>query len=84
VVEIVFLMLVMKLPIVYLVAVVWYAVRAEPRPLEPAVVTTRLGPTPPRPWSRRRSPSRGGGPRGGPARRPPAPRVALARGERRA
>jgi hypothetical protein len=37
-VEIVFLMLVLKLPILYLVGVVWWAVRAEPRPPEPAAL----------------------------------------------
>jgi hypothetical protein len=36
VVEIIFLMLVLKLPILYLIGVVWWAVRAEPRPPEPA------------------------------------------------
>jgi hypothetical protein len=36
-VEIVFLMLVLKLPILYLIGVVWWAVRAEPQPPEPAV-----------------------------------------------
>jgi hypothetical protein len=38
VVEIIFLMLVLKLPILYLVGVIWWAVRAEPRPPEPAVL----------------------------------------------
>jgi hypothetical protein len=71
VVEIVFLMLVLKLPIVYLIAVVWWAVRAEPRPPEPALLPVAAEPDPPggrRPARRRRR----GGPhgRGGPARRP--------------
>jgi hypothetical protein len=34
--ELVFMMLVLKIPILYLCAVVWWAVRAEPRPLEGA------------------------------------------------
>jgi hypothetical protein len=38
VVEIIFLMLVLKLPILYLIGVVWWAVRAEPRPPEPALL----------------------------------------------
>jgi hypothetical protein len=76
-VEIVFLMLVLKLPILYLAAVVYWAVRAEPRPPEPAVlpvpVDDELPPSPRRP--RRRGPRRGGPHnRGRPARR--AERVA--------
>ena len=61
-VEIIFLMLVLKLPLVYLVAVVWWAVRAEPHPPEPAVlpVPAEPGPSagPLRP--RIRGPRRGG------------------------
>jgi hypothetical protein len=38
VVEIIFLMLVLKLPILYLIGVVWWAVRAEPPPPEPALL----------------------------------------------
>ncbi|HET9324380.1 MAG TPA: hypothetical protein VFO03_10920 [Gaiellaceae bacterium] len=65
-VEIVFLMLVLKLPILYLVAVVWWAVRAEPEPAEPAVLLKPDSSEPPR-WPR---PSHGrrprrGGPHGG-------------------
>jgi hypothetical protein len=30
--ELVFMMLILKIPIVYLAAVVWYAIRAEPEP----------------------------------------------------
>jgi hypothetical protein len=71
-VEIVFLMLVLKLPILYLIAVVWWAVRAEPRPPEPAVLPAETDPDlrggPRR--DRGRRPTRGG-PHGGgrPARR---------------
>jgi hypothetical protein len=62
VVEIVFLMLVLKLPILYLIGVVWWAVRAEPRPPEPAPL---LVPAPDRPPDfrrpgRSRRPLRGG------------------------
>ncbi|MBA2361118.1 MAG: hypothetical protein H0V79_09355 [Actinobacteria bacterium] len=56
-VEIVFLMLVLKLPILYLAAVVYWAVRAEPRPGEEAALS--VPPTPPRP-SKPRRPVRGG------------------------
>jgi hypothetical protein len=48
--EFVFMMLVLKLPILYLIGVVWWAVRATPDPYEPAVlVPTRLEPEPTRP-----------------------------------
>ena len=46
-VEIVFLMLVLKLPIIYLVAVVYWAVRAEPLPPEPAVLPVAADADPP-------------------------------------
>ena len=36
--ELVFMMLVLKLPILYLAGIVWYAIRAEPRPPEGAVL----------------------------------------------
>ena len=63
--EIVFLLVILKIPIVYLCAVVWWAVRAEPRPLEGALRAAELPTSPMRPWRRR--PSRPG-PRGGPRR----------------
>lgn len=65
-VEIIFLMLVLKLPILYLIAVVWWAVRAEPEPPEPAVLPARTDPDlrdGPRPDLSRRP--RRGGPHGG-------------------
>jgi hypothetical protein len=65
--EFVFMMLVLKIPIVYLCLVVYWAVKAEPTPPEPA----RTGdPEPPEshsPWTR---PSRQRGPRRGPRRGP--------------
>jgi hypothetical protein len=82
--ELIFLMLVMKIPIAYLCAVVWWAIKAEPRPPEAAAVTVAVGPEPPlRPaWSRRpRRPRHG--PHGGPSRSyPRTQRVALARAGR--
>jgi hypothetical protein len=69
--EIVFLMVILKIPIVYLCWVVWWAIKAEPRPEEGAAVTAALGDdTGPHGGSRRlRSPRRlRPGPRGGPAR----------------
>jgi len=41
--ELVFLMVILKIPIVYLGTVVVYAIRAEPHPEEGAAVTARLG-----------------------------------------
>ena len=88
--EIVFLMVILKIPIVYLCAVVWYAIKAEPRPGEDAAVTARTDPDEPGPgWGRRLSPRRlrPRPPHGGPSRRyPRTPRTAYARsktGERR-
>jgi hypothetical protein len=68
--EIVFLMVILKIPIVYLCFVVWYAIKAEPKPEEGASVTVVVGGDDPRggrrrlPGPRRLRP----GPRGGPAR----------------
>jgi hypothetical protein len=50
--EFVFLMLILKIPIAYLVWVVWWAIKAEPRPPEYAVQPARLELDPPPPWQR--------------------------------
>jgi hypothetical protein len=71
---------ILKIPVVYLCAVVWWAVRAEPRPAEGAAVTASLEPPSGCDWTARRSlrrPSRRPG-------RPPARRAARARAEARA
>jgi hypothetical protein len=48
--EFVFMMLVLKLPILYLIGVVWWAVRATPDPYEPAaLIPAQLDPAPTRP-----------------------------------
>jgi hypothetical protein len=77
VVEFVFMMLILKLPIVYLAAVCWWAIRAEPRPLQGAV--TRVEPeTGPRRWRPRPGPRpRRGGPHGSTARSPHVRRTRL-------
>ncbi|HEV2712114.1 MAG TPA: hypothetical protein VGU26_03370 [Gaiellaceae bacterium] len=61
-VEIIFLMLVLKLPILYLIGVVWWAVRAEPPPPEPAVLPVVNDDAPAAPFrrTRPRRPLRGG------------------------
>jgi hypothetical protein len=66
VVEIVFLMLVLKLPILYLIGVVYWAVKAEPPPPEPARLPAQPEHEPPLP-PRRFQPRRPR--RGGPTRR---------------
>jgi hypothetical protein len=64
--ELIFMMLILKIPIVYLGLVVYWAVKAEPRPPEPALLPALPEPAPDRPpaWiaGRRppRRPSRGG------------------------
>jgi hypothetical protein len=62
------MLVILKIPIVYLCAVVWWAIRAEPQPLEGAGRLAPLTPTPPDcDWSSRRArvPRRGPVPRGG-------------------
>jgi hypothetical protein len=82
--ELIFLMLVLKIPIVYLCAVVWWAIKAEPRPLEGAArLAEPVGPQPsPLRGFRVRVGPRRRGPRGGPERTyPRTARAALARAE---
>jgi hypothetical protein len=77
--EIVFLMVILKIPIVYLIGVIYYAIKAEPRPEDGAAVTAELGPDDPGPgrrWLPRRVPRPR--PHGGPSRRyPRSPRPAI-------
>ena len=65
-VELVFMMLILKLPILYLVGVCWWAVRQVPDPLEGALLL-RTADDEPRRWKPRpgRRPSRGGPHRSG-------------------
>lgn len=81
--EIVFLMVILKIPIVYLCAVVYYAIKAEPKPEAGAAMTAGRGPEedPGSGWFRRLHPRRlRPGPHGGPARTyPRTPRTAFAR-----
>jgi hypothetical protein len=81
--EAVFMLLILKIPLVYLCFVVWWAIRAEPRPEEPAVLVPAITDTPPDDSRRRPHPPRVR-PRashGRPARRPA--RAASARAEAR-
>jgi hypothetical protein len=66
--EIVFMMVILKIPIVYLCAVVWWAIKAEPLPgdgTEPAGGGEPYGP---RPWWHPSRRSRKPGPHGVPQR----------------
>jgi hypothetical protein len=72
--ETIFLLVVLKIPIVYLCFVVWWAVRSEPappEPLEPAVVPGPHEPDPRSGWRflrRRPRPRPRSGPHGSPQR----------------
>jgi hypothetical protein len=81
---VVFLMVILKIPIVYLCAVVYYAIRATPRPPEGAAVTADLDPNagPGSGWRRLRPRRLGPHPHGGPTRTyPRTPRTAHAHAE---
>ena len=75
------MMVILKIPIVYLCGVVWWAWRAEPKPPEGAqTVAVPVEPEPPAPWfAPPPARSRPAPPR--PARRP-APAVSPSRGVR--
>ena len=62
------MMLVLKLPIIYVGLVCWWAIRAEPRPLEPALLPVLPDEPAPTRWSRARRHPRRPGPHGGPVR----------------
>ena len=67
--EFVFLMVVLKIPIIYLCAVVYWAIRAEPRPPEAAALVPHAGsPDPPAGWTPREARSRVRRPHGSPSR----------------
>jgi hypothetical protein len=66
--ELFFMLVVLKIPVVYLCLVVWWAIRAEPEPLEGAPQTVSVKPEPPEcDWRARRARllRRGPLPRGG-------------------
>ena len=75
------MLIVLKIPVVYLCAVVWWAIKAEPHPFEGAGTLASAGPGPDCDWRTRRGRALRRGPaprRGGPVRAPA--RVAYARG----
>jgi hypothetical protein len=68
--ELVFMLVILKIPVVYLCAVVWWAIKAEPE-VEGGGAADDTAPEPWRPWhSWRRAGSRPrrGGPHGAPVR----------------
>ncbi|HXH96796.1 MAG TPA: hypothetical protein VNH40_06245, partial [Gaiellaceae bacterium] len=53
--EIVFLMVILKIPVVYLCTIVWYAIKAEPRRGRGTPAAVRIDPEEPGPgWGHRR------------------------------
>lgn len=69
--EAIFLLVILKIPIVYLCCVVYWAIKAEPKPEEGAALLSVAVEPDPRPgwsWRRRFDRPRRGGPHGGPAR----------------
>jgi hypothetical protein len=69
--ELIFLMVILKIPIAYLCYVVWYAIKAEPRRGRGGSAAVRVTPDQPPPGFdhlRRRSRRRPPRPHGGPAR----------------
>jgi hypothetical protein len=66
--EFIFLMVVLKIPIIYLCLVVYWAVRADGRPAEGAALVPAAEPGPDHPWSPRLRPRRRPGPHGSPTR----------------
>ena len=86
--EAVFMLLVLKIPLIYLGFVVWWAIRAEPRPEEPAALVPAVADTPPggvphSPPGPRQRPGRGPQYSPGPGRRPARGRLAPVRAESR-
>ena len=85
--EAIFLLLILKIPVVYLGCVVWWAIRAEPTPpppLEGAPITTPPAPDPRPAWlfmRRALHPRRPNRPHGSPQRTPPRTSPAFARAE---
>jgi len=62
------MLVILKIPVIYLCCVVWWAIRAEPEPLEPALKATELEPDPKPGWRFSRLRPRRNGPHGTPSR----------------
>ena len=46
--ELIWMLIILKIPVIYICLVVWWAIKAQPAPLEPALrpVTTEIDPRP--------------------------------------
>ena len=69
--ELIWMLVILKIPVIYLCLVVWWAIRSEPKPVEPAVLKAPVDPEPRPGWRPPRvGPRRlAGGPHGVPSRR---------------
>jgi hypothetical protein len=65
--ELIWLMVIMKIPILYLCWVVYWAIKSEPRPQQPAVLVPAANDSDPTSWRPRGRPRRLG-PHGRPSR----------------
>jgi hypothetical protein len=66
--ELIWLMVIMKIPILYLCWVVYWAIKSEPRPEQPVALLAVVDDSDPTPWRSRRARPRKPGPHGRPAR----------------
>jgi hypothetical protein len=68
--ELIWMLIILKIPVIYLCVVVWWAVKAKPAPLEPALRAVAIDPDPRPGWHFLRLQPRGPlrGPHGTPAR----------------
>jgi hypothetical protein len=48
--ELIWMLVILKIPVVYLCLVVWWAIRSEPKPLEAAPTAVRIDPEPRPGW----------------------------------
>ena len=67
--ELIWLMVIMKIPILYLCWVVYWAIKSEPRPEQPAALVMASDDSDPPPWRSKRIHPRRPGPHGRPSRR---------------
>ena len=66
--ELIWLMVIMKIPNIYLCWVVYWAIKSEPRPEQPAALVTASDGSDPPPWRPKRVHPRRPGPHGRPSR----------------
>ena len=67
--ELIWMLVILKIPVIYLGVVVWWAIRAKPAPLEPALKPAAVEIDPRPGWRLLRGPGRPGrGPHGAPRR----------------